>query len=281
MLAEGLAEGIENAVSAVPSSFAGTALNDKTWEGNPLLNFAERTYEGVKGAVQIGAVMHGARGAYGAASSHIRLSTPEGRLITSSTGHTSSMAQNPNATHQDFLNSPEAHHAKAEIEKRGLTGEQRKIAKAGEPEASKAEPAAGAEVTPKPEPKPEGAAHPEVKPEADGTRRGRRASERCRAGRERRSAERASGHGRRSRDAGFARRTAKIADRPRQRRVTTLEGNWVLVIPDPRGPGHGVRVGGPPAPPPPMCCCMPTPSRPCGATRDCSANCGNSRTGST
>jgi hypothetical protein len=246
LLAEGLAEGIENAVSALPSSFAGTALNDKTWEGNPLLNLAAGTYEGVKGAVQLGAVMHGARGAYGAASSHIRLSTPEGRLTEANHilngAREQHSAKNPNATYHEFLNSPEAHRARAEIEQRGLLGEQRKIAKAREPEAPKAEPVARPDATPRTEHKPEGAAYPEAKPEPA-----------QRAAAEARAKDAVPG----AKDAAPSAHPDKAVDPATQAlrdglpksltdrvdvRVTKLEGNSVHVIPDPRGPGHGVRV---------------------------------------
>ena len=223
ILADGLAEGIENAVSALPSSFAGTALNDKTWEGNPLLNLAAGTYEGVKGAVQLGAVMkgvHGVKDAHVKAVEHARLATPEGRLREANRilneAHEQHRAKNPGATHQDFMNSPEAHHAKAEIEQRGLIGEQRQLAKAGDPAAPKAEPARP-DATAKVEPKPEATPHPEAKTEPAQRAAADGASERCRAGRERRSAERASRQGGRSRDAGLARRTAEIAHRPCRR----------------------------------------------------------------
>lgn len=254
LLAEGLAEGIENAVSALPSSFAGTALNDKTWEGNPLLNLAAGTYEGVKGAVQLGAVMHGARGAYGAVSSHVRLSTPEGRLTEANRilneAREQHRAKNPNATHQDFLSSPEARRAQAEIEQRGLIGEQRKLAKAGEPEAARTETAARPDAAPAAEPKPEAAAHPEAKAEP-----AQRAAAEARADETAPTAKGAvssaevaapSAHPDKAVDpATQALRDGlpkSLADRVDVRVNDKLDGNSVHVIPDPRGPGHGVRV---------------------------------------
>ena len=231
ILAEGLAEGIENAVSALPSSFAGTALNDKTWEGNQLLNLAAGTYEGVKGAVQLGAVMHGVRGVHGAMSSHIRLSTPEGRLTEANRilndARDQHRAKNPNATHREFLTSPEAHRAQAEIEQRGLIGEQRKLAKPAEPAAPKdapqaepkAEPATRRAEAPRPEPKTEAGAkeggpgtHPDtaVDPASQALR-----------------------------DSLPNALTDRVDVRVNAEK---LEGNSVHVIPDPRGPGHGVRV---------------------------------------
>jgi hypothetical protein len=218
LLAEGLAEGIENAVSALPSSFAGTALNDKTWEGNPLLNLAAGTYEGVKGAVQMGAVMHGARGAYEAVGSHIRLSTPEGRLTEANRilneAREQHRAKNPGATDHEFLNSPEGHRARAEVEQRGLIGEQRQLDKAGEPAAPKeaphVEPARheGAEAGAtggEPGTHPETAVDPATRALRDGLPK-------------------------------------TLTDRVDVRVNDKLDSNSVHVIPDPRGPGHGVRV---------------------------------------
>ncbi|VTU19999.1 Annexin [Variovorax sp. PBS-H4] len=238
ILAEGLAEGIENAVSALPSSFTGTALNDKTWEGNPLLNLAGGTYEGVKGAVQMGAVMHGARGAYGALGSHIRLSTPEGRLTEANRilndAREQHRAKNPNATHQDFLGSSEAHRAQAEIEQRGLIGEQRQLAKPDERKAPSDTP----QVEPRKEPavQPEEAPRPEARPEPA----------------QRVAAEAGAGDGAAPVHPDPAVDPATQALREALPRAMTervdvrvnekLEGNSVHVIPDPRGPGHGVRV---------------------------------------
>lgn len=247
LFAEALAEGIENAVSALPSSFAGTALNDQTWEGNPLLNLAAGTYEGVKGAVQMGAVMHGARGAYGAVSSHIRLSTPEGRLGEANRilnqAREQHHAKNPNSTHQEFLNSPEAQQARAEIDQRGLIGEQRKIAKADEAKAPKAESETQADATPKQEPKQEAAAHPEAKPEPAQRAAAEGGAKDAAPG----AKDAASGaHPDKAVDpATQALRDSlpiSLTDRVDVRVNEKLAGNSVHVIPDPRGPGHGVRV---------------------------------------
>lgn len=198
ILAEGLAEGIENAVSALPSSFAGTALNDKTWEGNPLLNLAAGTYEGVKGAVQMGALMQGAGAAYGAARSHVRLSTPEGRLTEANRILNDARAQhratNPDAPPHEVMNSPEMKRAQAEVESRGLVGEQRQLAAAAET-ASRGE--AGTH--------PDTAIDPATQALRDGLPK-------------------------------------TLTERVDVSVNTDLDSNSVHVIPDPRGPGHGVRV---------------------------------------
>ena len=62
ILAEGLAEGIENAAGALPSAFASTALNDQTWKGDPLKNLIVGTTTGVGMGVGMGAGMQGIRG---------------------------------------------------------------------------------------------------------------------------------------------------------------------------------------------------------------------------
>jgi hypothetical protein len=218
-IAEGLAEGIENAVAALPTSFAGTALNDKTWEGNPLLNLASGTFEGVKGGVGMGAAMHGARGiksAHASAVTHARLATPEGRLAEANrildSARERHLARNPQSTHLEFLNSPEGRGAHAEIDQRGLIGEPRKAAKIGEPSAAKDKPAvapeAKAEPTTRPEPKPEPA--PQAVDPATRALRG-----------------------------GLPK---SMTDRVDVRVNEKLAGNEVRVIPDARGPGHGARV---------------------------------------
>ncbi len=228
ILAEGLAEGIENAVSALPSSFAGTALNDKTWEGNPLLNLAAGTYEGVKGAVQLGAVIHGVRGAHGAYSAHVRLSTPEGRLTEANRilndARAQHRARNPGATHREFLNSPEAHRAQAEIEQRGLIGEQRRLVKAAEPrEVPPAEPQAEPATRPQAEARPQAKTEPGAKEGAPGAHPEPAVDPATQA----------------LRDGLPKTLTDKVDVRVN---ADGLEGNAVHVIPDPRGPGHGVRV---------------------------------------
>ncbi len=142
ILAEGLAEGIENAAGALPSAFVGTALNDQTWKGDPLSNLLVGTAIGVGMGVGLGAGMQGARGAYGALRTRVRLSTPEGRLAEANRilgdAYQQHRASNPDASHRDFLDSTDARRAQAEVEQRGLIGEQRaaRAARQAEPDVA-------------------------------------------------------------------------------------------------------------------------------------------------
>ncbi len=250
IIAKGLAEGIENAVSALPSSFAGTALNDKTWQGNPLLNLAAGTYEGVKGAVQLGAVMqagHGLKGAavkaHGDAAAHARLATPEGRRAEVNRifneAREQHLANNKDSTYQDFLASPEAHRAHAEVNERGLANDLRQLGKAVEPAAPKGPPPAAAEAKPHADvqPKAEPAPRPDKKPDsAQGPK-----SE----GRPARGGEPGTHPDKTVDPATQALRDGlppSMTDRVDVRVNTKLEGNEVQVIPDSKGPGRGVRV---------------------------------------
>jgi hypothetical protein len=212
ILADCLAQGIENAVTALPTSFTATALNDKTQEGNPLLNLAMGTWQGVKGAVQIGAVIHGVQGVGGAAYAHYRLSTPEGRLAEANrilgAAHEQHRASNRDASYAEFLRSPEARRAQAEIEARGLVGEPRTLAR----DAPEAKPVVEAKAAPElaPEQGAQGAPRSEaVDPATQALRDGL---------------------------------PATVTERLDVRVNDKLEGDTVLVIPDPRGPAFGVRV---------------------------------------
>ena len=237
-------------MSALPSSFAGTTLHDKTWEGNPLFNLAAGTYEGVKGAVQLGAVMHGVHGLKGAhakAAEHARLATPEGRLTEANRilneAREQHRARNPDSNYHEFLKSPEAQRAQAEIQERGLIGEQRELGTAGEPGAPKAEPAARPDAAPNAEPKPEAAAHPEAKAES-----AQRAAAEAKAKETAPSTKAAAPGAHPDKAVDPATQDLRdglpksLTDSVDVRVNEKLEGNSVHVIPDPRGPGHGVRV---------------------------------------
>ena len=127
------------ALSALPSSFAGTALNDKTWEGNPLLNLVAGTYEGVKGARADGrrhAGWHGVTRCVQArrlrtCTARRRRKDGSPRPIASSTRRLSNIALTTrDATYQDFLNPPRLIARRPKSNQRGLIGEQRQLAQA-------------------------------------------------------------------------------------------------------------------------------------------------------
>ena len=265
-IAEGLAEGIENAVAALPTSLAGTALNDKTWEGNPLLNLATGTFEGVKGGVAMGGVMHGAKGlkaAAHAASPPAHLATPEGRLKEANRilneAREQHRARNPEATNLEFLNSPEGQRAKAEVEQRGLIGEQRKPAKVEELAESKdapraetlphaeavphagarSEPALKVEPAPKAEPVPHSEAAPRAEAKAEPTSRPAAETPAAREGEPGAHPEKVVDPATQQLRDGLPK---SLTDRVEVKVNPDLDGNTVNVIPDPRGPGHGVRV---------------------------------------
>ena len=124
IMAEGLAEGIENAVSAAPSAFTQTALDDRTWEGNPFLNLLEGTAMGVGMGVAMGGAMQGARGVAGRVRADIRLSTPEGRLAEANRmfgdAYQRHRADNPDSTFQQFLAHPDGQRVVADVQTRGL-----------------------------------------------------------------------------------------------------------------------------------------------------------------
>lgn len=212
ILAEGVAQGLENAVTALPTSFTATALNDKTQEGNPLLNLATGTWQGVKGAVQMGAVIHGVQGVGGAAYAHYKLSTPEGRLAEANrilgAAREQHRTRNRDAGYAEFLRSPEGMRAQAEIDARGLVGEQR------------------------------AAARPETPPVLEPPQKGPHAAPQEQGGLGTPHAEAVDPATRALRD-GLP---ATVTERLDVRVNDKLDGNTVQVIPDPRGPGFGVRV---------------------------------------
>ncbi|MCC2659202.1 MAG: hypothetical protein K0Q76_4310, partial [Panacagrimonas sp.] len=133
VLAEGLAEGIENAASALPSAFVGTALADDTWKGNPLANLVVGTATGVGTGVAMGAAMQGAKGAWGHLKGpSMHLSTPEGRIAEANRvlgdAFQQHRAQYPDTSYRDFLETPAGKAASAEVEARGLIGNHERAA---------------------------------------------------------------------------------------------------------------------------------------------------------
>ena len=127
VLAEGLAEGIENAAGALPSAFAGTALNDQTWKGDPLSNLFVGTATGVGMGVGMGAGMQGLRGLRGPMRTHARPSTPEARIAEANNILNDAFQQhrsnNPEANYRDFLETPAGQRARAEVDQLGRLGE--------------------------------------------------------------------------------------------------------------------------------------------------------------
>ena len=180
VMAELMAEGVENAVSAAPSAFVGTALADETWHGNVLLNLIQGTGMGVGTGVLMGGVMQGGGHAFHGVRGHIRLSTPEGRLVEANRilgeAFQRFQQENPGAGYGDFLTHPAGQQARAEVRSRGLLSPEpapraespAEAAPAARPEAEPgarpAEPSARrADTAPRP---PEPAARPAAEPGA-------------------------------------------------------------------------------------------------------------------
>jgi hypothetical protein len=127
VLAEGLAEGIENAAGALPSAFASTAANDQTWEGDPLKNLVVGTTTGIGMGVGMGAGMQGIRGVRGAMRTHARPSTPDARIAEANNilndAFQQHRASNPEASYRDFLDSPQGQRARADADQLGRLAE--------------------------------------------------------------------------------------------------------------------------------------------------------------
>nr|WP_268968568.1 annexin [Palleronia pontilimi] len=123
-----LAEGIEDAVGAAPSSFVQIALTDATWEGDPLKNFLESGGMALLQAVAMGRMMAGGMsvGQRGFAGLRgvARSRTEVGRLLEANRilqdGYARYREDNPGASIGDFLASPLGREARATIERRGL-----------------------------------------------------------------------------------------------------------------------------------------------------------------
>lgn len=139
-LAEALAEGIENAASALPSAFVGTALDDNTWKGNPLANLIVGTATGVGTSVAIGGAMHVGGAAVGHVRNQFRLASPEGRLREANRILGDAFQQHrvdhPDASYSDFLHSPAGQRARADVDAAGLVSgaDLAKLAVATEPD---------------------------------------------------------------------------------------------------------------------------------------------------
>ncbi len=179
--AEMLAEGVENAVSAAPSAFMGTALNDETWKGNVALNLVFGTATGVGQGVGMGLGMGlGMKGAgklWGGAKSTWRMATPEGRVREGarvmSDAFQNFREKNPGATYTDFHATPEGQKLMGELKQKGMHPETA-FAHPGETHATGAEkvpdPATQGDAPPAkndasaPEPTAKGEADPALKP---------------------------------------------------------------------------------------------------------------------
>lgn len=128
LTAEMLAEGVENAVSAAPSAFMGTALNDETWKGNVPLNLLFGTATGVGQGVAMGfgmgMGMKGVGKLWGGAKSAWHMSTPEGRVREGarimSDAYQNFHEKNPGATYSDFHATPEGQKLMGELKQKGM-----------------------------------------------------------------------------------------------------------------------------------------------------------------
>lgn len=128
LTAEMLAEGVENAVSAAPSAFLGTALDDNNWKGNVPLNLLFGTATGVGQGVAMGLGMGlGMKGVgklWSGAKSAWHMSTPEGRVREGarvlSDAFQNFREQNPGATYSDFHATPEGQKIIGDLKQKGM-----------------------------------------------------------------------------------------------------------------------------------------------------------------
>ncbi|HSW24913.1 MAG TPA: hypothetical protein VLJ62_19275 [Burkholderiaceae bacterium] len=123
-----LAEGAEDAISAVPSTFAQLALTDQTWRGDPLMNFLEGGGMAMLQSVAMGrmmaAGMHVGGHVFNAGRGHLRMGSDTGRLLEANRliqdGLHAHLQDNPGASLVDFLHHPDGRKLRAEIDRRGL-----------------------------------------------------------------------------------------------------------------------------------------------------------------
>jgi len=123
-----MAEGVQDAVGAVPSSLTQLALNDQTWHGDPLMNFLEGGGTAVLQGLLMGralALGHGAAGQlWRGGRGRLRMGSEVGRLLEANRliqeGLQSHLHDNPGASLVDFLNHPDGRRLRAEIDRRGL-----------------------------------------------------------------------------------------------------------------------------------------------------------------
>lgn len=123
-----LAEGAEDVVSAVPSSFTQLALSDQTWRGDPLMNFLEGGGMAVLQSLAMGRMLAGGMSAGGslfrAGRGHLRMGSDVGRLLEANRliteGFQTHLHDNPGASLVDFMSHPDGRRLRAEIDRRGL-----------------------------------------------------------------------------------------------------------------------------------------------------------------
>lgn len=123
-----LAEGAEDVVGAVPSSFTQLALSDQTWRGDPLMNFLEGGGMAVLQSLAMGRMLAGGMSAGGslfrAGRGHLRMGSDVGRLLEANRliteGFQTHLHDNPGASLVDFMSHPDGRRLRAEIDRRGL-----------------------------------------------------------------------------------------------------------------------------------------------------------------
>ncbi|MBX3081438.1 MAG: hypothetical protein KF716_07355 [Anaerolineae bacterium] len=124
VMAEILAEGIENAVQSAPSAFLGAGLDDANWSGNVVGNIFSTGGMGTLQAAGMGMGFSGMGHLRGHLGMRLRTATPEGRFREGSRmmgdAYQQHRTTHPDASYGDFLRSPEGVRAAAEVQRRGF-----------------------------------------------------------------------------------------------------------------------------------------------------------------
>ena len=121
-------ESLEHAAGALPTTVAGLALADTTWQGDPLHNFLEGGGMSILQAVAMGhllkPVIGGLRGHVEAARTEARMQTEVGRMAEAhdllAASYERFRQEHPHASPSEFLLHPEGRRVSAEIAERGL-----------------------------------------------------------------------------------------------------------------------------------------------------------------
>lgn len=147
-----VSEGIEDAVSSVPSAMIQTMADDNVWKGDPLANFLSGTGTSVIQSVLMSRGLHAAKVAGGGLFHLGRSAIFEpgnigrvrelNRLVSEHYG--AFRSENPSASMGDFMASPQGRRLRAEIDQKGLMKEIRASADAAEQMAGTRQSGAGA-----------------------------------------------------------------------------------------------------------------------------------------
>ncbi len=149
-----VSEGVEDAVSSVPSAMIQTMADDNVWKGDPLANFLSGTAQSVVQSVAMSRAMHAAKVVGGGLfhMGHSAIFEPGNigrvkelnRLVNE---HFDAFrSENPDASVGDFLASPHGRKLRAEIDQKGLMKEIRASAEAAEKAAGAKQPRSEADA---------------------------------------------------------------------------------------------------------------------------------------